>query len=108
MKLIDTLNNQLKGKRIFVYRYELKFQPTLPKQLQKTIIHYYINTDNEDTHQLPKWEVINFKKVEVTVNSVDGYFEDYEGNHIHINFNSLEDEEYIMYVQVNQEIEVIK
>ena len=106
MKLIDILDNQLRGKRIFVYRYELKFQPTLPDP--STVVHYYISKDNHDTYQQPKWEVINFKKVEVTVNSVDGYFEDYEGNHIHINFNSLEDKEYHMYVKVTEEIEVIE
>ena len=108
MKLIDVLDNQLRGKRIFVYRYKLKFNPTLPDP--STVVHYYISKDNHDTYQLPKWEVLDVEKVEVTIDNVDGYYEEYEGNHLHIQFNSLEEKElkYHMYVKVTEEIEVIE
>jgi len=103
MNIIDVLNKELKDKTILVYKYELGYAS--PKE-SKTIYHYYI--DKVDEYQTKCWNIINITRIKIKVNSVSGYYETYEGNHICINFTSPENKEYHMDIEVDKEIEIVE
>jgi hypothetical protein len=105
MNIIDILNKELKDKTILVYQYKLGY--TSAKE-SKTVYHYYINKPDVDIYQTKYWNIINISQIKIKVNSVSGYYEPYEGNHMCINFTSPENKEYHMDIEVDKDIEIVE